>query len=75
MCGSWARAREARATVWHERTHKNAMVSLSHKGAGWAYSGDIPGTLGKSSGHRRPVGRKVEDAEGSLSERPWKILG
>jgi hypothetical protein len=51
------------------------MVSLSHKGAGWAYSGDIPGTLGKSSGHRRPVGRKVEDAEGSLSERPWKILG
>lgn len=74
MYGSWARAGEARETVWHERAHKDAMVFLSHKGAGWTYSGDVPGTLGKSSGHRRPVYRKVEDAQGSLSGRPWKIL-
>lgn len=74
--GAWAG--EARATVWRERTHKDAMVSLSHKGARWAYrsikgSGDALGTLGRSSAHRRPVCRKVEDALGSLSGWPGKI--
>lgn len=35
--GPGARVGEARATVWHELAHRDAIVSLSHKGAGWAY--------------------------------------
>lgn len=59
--------------------HKDAMVSVSHKGTGWVYrsikgSGDVLVILGRSSGHRRPVCRKVEDVPGNLSGRPEKIL-
>lgn len=74
--GTWARE----VTVWHERAHKDAMVSLSHRGIGWVYrsikgSGDALGmSSGRSSRHRRPVCRKVEDAQGNPSGRSGKIL-
>lgn len=60
--GPGARAGEARATVWHERAHTDAMIFLSHAEAGWVYrsikgSGDILGMLGRTAGHRRPVFR------------------
>lgn len=73
--GSGTRTAKARANMWYERVHRDAMVSLNHKGARWAYrpiegSGDVLGMLERSSEHREPVCRKVECAKGSLSGRP-----
>lgn len=74
--GPGTRIGEGRATVWHERAHRDATVSLNHKGGRWAsrsirgVSGTVLGILRRSSEHRKPVCGKVEGAKGSLSGRP-----